>query len=60
MTIRKNVNFTARGMAFRGFWASPTVTPTSSAPRKEKTALVRQLQKARNLPVDPSVFTSRC
>lgn len=42
------------GIALRGLEASAAHMPTSSAPRKEKTAFVKTFQNPRNLPPAPS------
>ena len=47
---------TARGTARRGFWASPIVTPMSSAPSKENTALDRTFQNPRKRPALPAII----
>jgi hypothetical protein len=57
--MRKKVSFTAVGIAFRGFAASAAQIPTSSAPKKEKTALVKTFQKPRNFPALPAKSSVR-
>lgn len=45
----------ALGITLRGLAASPTVTPTSSVPKKAKTAVVKVDQTARNRPAFPAI-----